>query len=134
MEENRPAGFWVRLGATLLDGLIVGMPLVLISYFITGTMEETWVTYAGNLIYTILLPVVWSGYTVGKRMVNIRIVRIDGNKLGLGTMLMRNVVAGILYGLTFGILVIVSAFMVGLRKDKRAIHDFVARTQVVHVN
>jgi uncharacterized RDD family membrane protein YckC len=41
-------------------------------------------------------------------------------------------VAAIVYGITLGIAVIVSAFMIGLRKDKRAIHDFIAGTYVTY--
>lgn len=53
-----------------------------------------------------------------------------GNQKDEGTI--RNLVAGIVYGLTFGIGVLISAFMVGLREDKRAIHDFIAGTEVVY--
>ena len=45
---------------------------------------------------------------------------------------MRVIVAGIVFGVTLGIGVLVSAFMVGLRQDKRGLHDFMAGTQVVY--
>lgn len=132
MEEVRTAGFWVRLGAGLLDGLIVGFPLALISYLFTGTTEETPITSIGNLLYLLIVPVIWSGYTIGKRIVGVRIVRLDGEIISISTMLLRTLVAGILYWITFGVLVIVSAFMVGLRDDKRSIHDFIAKTRVIY--
>lgn len=47
-------------------------------------------------------------------------------------MVKRDLIAGLLYGLTLGIGVIVSAFMVGLREDKRALHDFIGGTYVTH--
>ncbi|MNL66736.1 RDD family protein [compost metagenome] len=79
-----------------------------------------------------LTPIFWSGYTIGKRICGIRIVRFgDGEPPGLGTMLLRNVVAGLVYVATFGIAVIVSAIMVGVREDKRALHDFIADTEVI---
>ncbi len=129
---DRPAGFWVRLGAAILDGLIIGVPLSLIGYLITGSAEENTFTSSLNLLYTLLVPIVWSGYTVGKKIVGVRIAKVNGEKLGFGTMLMRTVVAGLVYLLTLGIGVIVSAFMVGLRQDKRAIHDFIAGTYVTY--
>lgn len=46
-------------------------------------------------------------------------------------MLLRVVVAGLLYFITFGIGFIVSVIMVAVREDKRAIHDFIAGTEVV---
>ncbi len=60
----------------------------------------------------------------------VQIVKINREKLGIGTMLMRNLVGGLVYVLTLGIGLIVSAFMVGLREDRRAIHDLIAGTYV----
>lgn len=126
------AGFWERLIANVLDGLIIGLPIAILAYFITGKFDDDLISIPVNLIYAIVLPVVWSGYTVGKRMMQIRIAKVNGDKLGFGTMFMRTFVGGLVYGLTLGIGVIVSAFMVGLREDKRAIHDFIAGTYVTH--
>lgn len=129
---NRPAGFWVRLGAAILDGLIIGVPLAIISYLVTGSAEDNIFTSTLNFLYTLLVPVVWAGYTVGKKIVGVRIAKVNGEKLGFGTMFMRTLVSGIVYLLTLGIGIIVSAFMVGLRQDKRAIHDFIAGTYVTY--
>ncbi|RCX21475.1 RDD family protein [Fontibacillus phaseoli] len=66
-------------------------------------------------------------------MCGIKIRKVkDHSSPGFGTMLLRNVVAGIIYGLTFGIGIIISALMVGLREDKRSIHDLIAGTEVVY--
>jgi uncharacterized RDD family membrane protein YckC len=81
-------------------------------------------------LYGLIVPVVWYGYTVGKRLVGIRIARINGEKVSLWTMIKRNVIAGLVYGITFGIALIVSIFMVAFRHDKRAIHDMIAGTYV----
>jgi uncharacterized RDD family membrane protein YckC len=129
---NRPAGFWVRLGAAILDGLIIGVPLAIISYLITGNAEDNAFTSSVNLLYSVLVPVVWSGYTVGKKIVGVRIAKVNGKKLGFGTMILRTFVGGLVYVLTIGLAAIVSAFMVGMREDKRAIHDFIAGTYVTY--
>ncbi|MEH7885738.1 RDD family protein [Bacillus sp. JJ1609] len=129
---NRPAGFWVRVGAAILDGIIIGIPIAIISYLVTGNAEDSGISSTLNLLYTLLVPVVWSGYTVGKKIVGVRIAKVNGEKLGFGTMLMRTVVSGLVYLLTLGIGIIVSAFMVGLRQDKRAIHDLIAGTYVTY--
>lgn len=52
--------------------------------------------------------------------------------LGIGMMLLRNVVAGVAYTLTLGVGLIVSAFMMGIREDKRSIHDFLAGMYVTY--
>ncbi|HEU5140255.1 MAG TPA: RDD family protein [Bacillales bacterium] len=128
-----PAGFWIRLGALILDGIIVGIPMIIIGTIAGwGDHNQTLVSDAISLLYSIILPIIWSGYTIGKRICGIRIVKMDGSNPSVGTMLLRVIVAGIVDGITLGIAVIVSAFMVGLRKDKRAIHDFIAGTYVTH--
>jgi uncharacterized RDD family membrane protein YckC len=127
---RNPAGFWKRLAAGLLDGLIVGLPLVLIGYLITGSWEENWFTTAANIVYGLVVPAVWSGYTVGKKLLGIRIAKVNGEKVGIGTMFLRSVVGGLVYGLTLGIALIISAIMVAAREDKRSIHDFIAGTYV----
>ncbi|MBR2569589.1 MAG: RDD family protein [Paenibacillus sp.] len=126
------AGFWIRLGAAILDGIIIGIP---VSLFTAIMFSDYYVKFMNNLLmglYGLLVPVMWAGYTIGKKICNIRIQKLDGTEPTIGTMLLRNVVAGVIYGVTFGIGLIVSVFMVGLREDKRAVHDFIAGTEVVH--
>jgi uncharacterized RDD family membrane protein YckC len=127
---SNPAGFWVRLGASLLDALIIGVPLFILSYLITGDTEGDWFTKLLSFLYSLLLPIVWSGYTIGKKIMGVRIVKVNGDSVGFGTMLLRLVGGGIVYGITFGIAAIVSAVMVAARDDKRSIHDFIAGTYV----
>lgn len=128
---SNPAGFWIRFWASLLDAIIIGIPLSLISFIFLGE-GDTWLTTIGQTFYSFAVPIFWVGYTVGKRITGIRIVQIDGSNVDIWTMVKRDLIAGILYGLTLGIGVIVSAFMVGLREDKRALHDFIGGTYVTH--
>lgn len=128
-----PAGFWVRLGALLLDAIIVGIPLTILSLILTGGDGRDWVTDLISSLYGLLLPVFWYGYTIGKRICGIRIRKVDtGEPPTIITMLLRVVVSGIVYGLTFGIGLIASIVMIAAREDKRSLHDFIAGTEVVH--
>lgn len=175
MIENQ-AGFWVRFGAQVIDALIfMVLGLILGAIFSDGTSE--WVSNILSFLYALLLPLFWYGYTVGKKALSVRIVKLDGSQVTFWTMIKRNVIAGIVYGLpsilgfigfivTFGVsgfdvfmsedlmseevlgelfkgfawlmiglllsgvLYIISAFMIGLREDKRAIHDLIAGTYV----
>ncbi|MDX8366199.1 RDD family protein [Cytobacillus sp. IB215665] len=131
MSENS-AGFSIRLAALLFDWLLIGLPITFIAYYIFN--EQSFLLNQFEVIYGTLLPVFWKGYTVGKKIVGIRIVKIDGTNVHLVTMVLRVIIAGIVYGLTLGIGIIVSIFMVLLREDNRAIHDFVANTYVTYDN
>jgi uncharacterized RDD family membrane protein YckC len=125
------AGFWRRLGANFLDGLVL-VPFFVI-FVVLGVSEEKSDNIVGILetLYYLIVPIVWGGFTVGKKAVDIRIVRIDGKNITIWTTIKRYLLGGIVYTLTFGLAVIVSAFMVALRQDKRSIHDFIAGTKVV---
>jgi uncharacterized RDD family membrane protein YckC len=78
--------------------------------------------------------VYYSGYTVGKKICGIQIKRLDDEPLSISTMLMRLLIGGLVYGFTLGVALIISAIMVAAREDKRALHDFIAGTVVVHNN
>ena len=133
-EVSDPAGFWVRLGAGILDGLLV---LVVISFILSLILgiplgSESWVLYLLEAAYYVVVPVVWAGYTIGKKALGIRIVRMDGSDVKIGNMLLRTFVAGLIYGITFGIALIVSVTMVAAREDKRSLHDFISGTYVTY--
>lgn len=117
-----------------MDGLIVGIPLGIIALILTGGGDTSNLfTNTISFLYTLLLPIFWNGQTIEKRICGIRIRSVDDHLgPGLGTMLLRNVVSGVVYGLTFGIGFIVSVCMVIFREDKRSLHDCIAGTEVVH--
>ncbi|MBE7680070.1 RDD family protein [Paenibacillus sp. P13VS] len=127
------AGFWIRLGASIVDGIIIALPLMVIAGLITGNFDsDEPIAQILSSLYSILLPAFWNGRTIGKRICGIRIRKYDTQEPpGIGTMLMRVIVAGLVYGITFGIGFIVSVIMVAVREDNRALHDFIAGTEVV---
>lgn len=132
-----PAGFWIRLIARIVDGVILSIVVWLLS-MLFGMNEGTvnGATYNPlqiiGMAYFIIVPMLWLGFTIGKRAFNIRIVKMDGSTPGIGPMILRELIGSLIYGITLGIAAIISAFMVGLRKDKRAIHDLIAGTYVTH--
>ncbi|MFC7681825.1 RDD family protein [Paenibacillus sp. GCM10028914] len=130
---EREAGFWIRLGAQLLDALIVGIPLGILSLSIDGGTDRESVTDILGFLYSLLLPVFWNGYTIGKRICRIRIRKVnDHMPPGFVTMLLRNMVGGLVYAFTFGIGLIASIIMVCVREDKRSLHDYIAGTEVIY--
>lgn len=128
---EQPAGFWVRLGANIIDGILILIAAYILGaiFGIVGDSQEAFQGFI-NLLYALILPIVWYGYTIGKRALGIRIMKVDGEKVGIGTMLLRTIVSGFVYAITFGLALIVSIFMVVFRKDKRSVHDMIANTYV----
>ena len=94
------AGFWVRLAARLLDGLLVGMvvgTLIFVLQLDTGSQVVQTAESVMAMLYFVLVPVFLYGYTIAKRVLDIRIVKMDGSNVGLGTMVLREVLGGFLY-------------------------------------
>ncbi|TGB02933.1 RDD family protein [Halobacillus salinus] len=130
---RNPAGFWDRFFASFIDGIITAISFGIITYLVHGELNPRGfnVTDLLNILYFVILPVIWSGYTVGKKSLGIRIVKKSGEDVGIFNMLLRYVIGGLVYLFTFGIGLIVSIFMVAIREDKRAIHDFIGGTKVM---
>ncbi|MFI8684378.1 RDD family protein [Rossellomorea sp. NPDC077527] len=128
---NQPAGFWIRFGAGIANGIFINLPLIVLFAIVTDEFnpDDPGVSFI-MFLYLLLTPVFWKGYDVGKKTIGIRIVKKDGSNVHIGNMLMRNVVAGIFYLITFGFGALMSVFFVIFRDDKRAIHDFMAGTYV----
>ncbi|WP_186580319.1 RDD family protein [Aquibacillus kalidii] len=132
---KRYAGFGERLLASFLDVIIISILFGILFYAFTGEYSMdvnkgmSWDIF--YVIYLIVIPVLWSGYIIGKRICNIKLKRIDGGNVKLSNTIMRELVGFHLIGIvTFGLSIVVSVFMVIFREDKRAIHDFVGGTYV----
>src|SRR5262245_43200541 len=140
MTQARPAGFWIRTVAALVDFsvlfLVQGSFGYLAGRVIGPDLEDSmalvplvWLftlLFAGA--YTTVLQGVVGGQTIGKMLVNIRVVNVDGSAVSVGAALLRFV----------GYFISLAAcgigyVMAGLRRDKRALHDLLAGTRVERV-
>ncbi|MCA1319875.1 RDD family protein [Bacillus tianshenii] len=139
----RFAGFWMRLWAFLLDGIIIwsigsilivplfrglGLSTVQNSMFSPATIATTIVFYA----YFILMTKYFK-QTLGKMVFGLRVVDLAEERLSWKTVLFREgigrYIAGVFAPITF-IVYLVAAFT----KKKQGVHDLFADTSVVHEN
>lgn len=136
MDSKKPAGFGIRFLASIIDFLIISSILGIVFYFINGNYSIEWTNgFTFRFFYTLYLtviPILWGGYIIGKRICKIKIKRFkDDENVTILNMVMREVVGNYIVVLaTFGISVLVSGLMVIFRKDKRGIHDFIGGTYV----
>jgi len=136
MISTRPAGFWIRAVAALIDFAVFG--LVQLSFRLIGAKLVgpdaqsvasfkpivTFFTLVFAGAYTTVLHA-FGGQTIGKLIVGVRVVGGDGGVPSLGTALLRHLgyfASGAVFFLGFA--------MAGLRADKRALHDLIAGTRV----
>jgi uncharacterized RDD family membrane protein YckC len=138
----RPAGFWIRGAALVVDFAIfflVERSFRYAAYRLWG--EDVRDPDGGGAIlvvrmlanvFTLLFAALYTsvlhamgGQTIGKMLVGIRVADADGAPLPLGAALLRYCAyfvsaAPLMMGFT----------MAGLRRDKRALHDLVAGSRV----
>ena len=151
------AGWWSRVGATLLDGLVICVGALIIlalfgSVFSVGffASEETGIA---SLIVGLLLSVVaiaivallyaplmmdrTNGKTLGRMAVGIRVVRANGQRMTFGWAMLREVaVKALLFGfagsLTFGLANLADVLWPLWDDENRALHDFLVDTRTVN--
>lgn len=130
----RFAGFWIRFVAKLIDSLILGAV-----GFVLGAIGGAAGDDAALALMVLLLPIAIQifyyvyfhgkyGATLGKMACKIRVVRSDGSPLGYGGAFARGA-AAILSSIILYVGYIIAAF----DEEKRALHDRLADTRVIHV-
>ena len=139
MADDRPAGFWIRAWALVVDVvvfLLVQFSLRYIAARLFGPEVENDLSYQGAvLLFTLLFTLLYTsalhaicGQTIGKMVARVRVVGLDGELPAFGTAVLRY----------FGYFASLGTFtlgylMAGLRRDKRALHDLIAGTRVERV-
>ena len=153
--EQPNAGFWVRLSAFLVDGVVLGavafvfIQLPLMAYMAnSGIALEpgnemavtmaimaaapilTLASAATMLLYVIYFVALTAGRhqrTYGKRSMGIYVRKRDGDRVWIGSSCVR-FVGYIISWIPFGLGFLVAAF----HKQKLALHDLIAGTEVVY--
>lgn len=163
-EEKRYAGFWLRFLASVLDGFILGIPLMILQSIINAVvyvprftqyfndfnvmmmdgyveedvllgfyqlqLEMIIVSFLINLVACVLYYAGLEGSklqgTLGKKICGIKVVDSEGERISYFR------AVGRFFGkyLSF-ITLMVGYIMAGVREDKRALHDLVAKTYVL---
>ncbi len=155
------AGWWSRVGALLVDGLLLALPFmgaVIVfhqytkSYYIAAngtiatqyTAHSTWIEsllWLGYVLIVMCRVGNHNGQTFGKQATKIRVVRNDGKAVDIKTVLVREGVGKMLPGalgaLSHVVLAIVLTYFLLdylwplWERENRALHDLLARTHVV---
>lgn len=147
----RYGGFWIRLGARMIDGLLLGVPVLILAAvlipnllraqnqapnaaFAAFTLSFVLVYFLIVICYEVVL-LRYRGATVGKMACGLKVVRPDGAGLGwgvsFGRFFMWNVVTSGIPYLNM-ILMLISGIMAGVDEQKRALHDRVCDTRVIY--
>lgn len=125
------AGFWRRVAAALIDGILVGV----VSWIVTAIFSA--ISDGAEVTAQILVLIAAYGYyagmesssyqaTVGKIALGIQVTDLNGNRISFGRALGRNL-AEILSAL----ILLIGYIMVAFTPKKQGLHDLIAGTLVV---
>ncbi len=134
------ASFWIRVGAKIIDSIIQQVVVRALAFFLglglggAGITDPSTAAIIGGILgfgfaagYSIFFNGKY-GATPGKMACKLRILRPDGSPLGYGRACGR-FFAEMLSGFTLCI----GYLMVAFDEQKRALHDRICDTRVVHV-
>ncbi len=150
------AGWWSRVGAFIIDGLIVGIGGVLLLVAITAPFSIGFFANDGvgiaalivgfliavvcvsivALLYAPALMARTNGKTLGRMALGIRVVRANGRPIDFWFAMLREVVVktflfGLLAGMTGGLAALADVLWPLWDEENRALHDFVVDTRTI---
>jgi uncharacterized RDD family membrane protein YckC len=150
------AGWWSRVGAALIDGMIIGVGALIIvalfgSVFSVGffASEETGIAalIVGlllsfvaiaivALLYSPLMMARTNGKTLGRMALGIRVIRAKGQPMTFGWAMLREVAVkallfGFLSSITFGLASLADVLWPLWDDENRALHDFIVDTRTI---
>ncbi|MBD9468286.1 RDD family protein [Pseudoxanthomonas sp. PXM01] len=154
-EDHDLADRWARLAAVLIDvviAMIVMAPLMWVGGYWQAAFEAgqaggfgfmplgtTMLWAAIGFVLFVLIqgyPLHESGQTWGKKLLSIKIVDLQGDKLPLMDLLLKRYLpthAIVNVPCVGGLYALVDALMI-FRQDRRCLHDLIAGTRVVRAN
>jgi uncharacterized RDD family membrane protein YckC len=140
------AGFWIRVAAKLIDGLVMAIPMLLVMGLIfyamwdgisssrSGGMPPRFEILINVLqLVSILVGAVYNtfmigryGATLGKMACGLKVIVATGDKVSYPRALGRHFAE-----MLSGLICYIGYFMVGFDDEKRALHDHICNTRVV---
>lgn len=136
--EKKPAGFWIRFFAYLVDLIVIQavlVGLVVYNIFKIAGIEDFTVLYislmgiANGIVFYLYFTILtkYFSQTLGKMIFGIKVVNDSGEPLNWATVLFRETI-GRFISATILVLYVITAFT----KKNKAVHDFIADTHVVY--
>ena len=115
-----------RFLAVLVDGIILGVVLGIISFALRGSALGTTLVSVLGIAYLIVLEAI-QGATIGKKVLGLRVVKLDGTPIGWGESIVRNLLR-IIDGIGGYLL---GAIFIWTSPTKQRLGDRVAKTVVI---
>lgn len=136
LSSGNYAGFWIRVVAYLIDGIILMIPLGILQFLLKGHTDDPTSGHPVLLVFLIIAIEVgyfaglWSSgsqATLGQKVCGMRVVRsTDGARISFGRGILR--MLGIMIS---SAILCIGFLMVAFTERKQGLHDMIAGTYVL---
>lgn len=142
LKMHRPALVMNRIGASLIDMFLISVMYGAVVAVMTGNYSAIFnrfnisfgdyrydlaVVFILMAIYFILLPFIWNGVTLGKKVTRIKLISLKSEKLTLQTLTIRFFVLLLPNILLLGIPILCNVYMMLFRKDNCGFQDLITQ-------
>ncbi|WP_404458546.1 RDD family protein [Oceanobacillus kapialis] len=138
--DNKPAGFWIRFLASLIDGILIQMLAAVIALLIGDeSFWNYWTSRIGSntsisvadYMYSIVFIIFFTGSrfmgSPGKLACRIKVVNLDGSQVTI----LKSIARFFSYIIS-AVPLFVGFMMAGWNEEKKALHDMICQTRVVY--
>ncbi|CAM4036553.1 hypothetical protein BAMA_09450 [Bacillus manliponensis] len=148
LKMHRPAVVMNRIGASIIDMFLISILYGVIVAIATGRYSAMWKRFNISLgdyrydfalvfllmaFYFIVVPLVWNGCTVGKKITRTRLISLTNETVTFKILTLRFFVLLIPNVLLLGMPSLCNVYMMLFRKDNSGFHDLVMKTRVISV-
>lgn len=123
------AGFWKRFGAYIIDAIIIGAANGVITTVVSNSIVTAITGIVISAGYFIYLESSEKQATVGKMVLGMKVVDMDGNRIAPEKAAIRY-----LGKILSAVILLIGYFMAGFTEKKQALHDILAKTLVVNAD
>ncbi|HDX9626866.1 TPA: RDD family protein [Bacillus cereus] len=146
LKMHRPALVMNRIGASLIDMFLISVMYGAVVAVMTGNYSAIFnrfnisfgdyrydlaVVFILMAIYFILVPFIWNGVTLGKKVTRIKLISLKSEKITLQTLIIRFFVLLLPNILLLGIPILCNVYMMLFRKDNCGFQDLITKTKVI---
>ncbi|PIK29694.1 hypothetical protein CS954_17365 [Bacillus siamensis] len=149
---ERPAGFWIRFLAYVIDQIIIGIPIFIIQFAVTflfaagvaaadpfmtenqfnisflvfGVIPILVSSFVISILYFSLLTASKMQGTLGKALLGLKVVNEDGGRVSIAQAF------GRAFAYIISKVILYIGFIMGAFGEKKALHDIMCSTRVVY--
>jgi uncharacterized RDD family membrane protein YckC len=126
------AGFWIRVAASFIDGIIVFIPAFFLGLVsaVAGLNESVAKFFVVIIVFGLFIYMIMKYQaTPGKMALGLIIVSDNLERVTLGQVMLREIVGKFLSSILY-----IGYIMVAFTQKKQGLHDMIAKTLVIYKN